>query len=71
MCRAKKLIYVTTAGGPVIEPNMGYEYISGLARMFHGIEKAEYYKAEGLDICGADEEGIMSAAKQSIITALS
>lgn len=66
LCRAKRLIYVTTAGGPVIEPNMGYAYIRGLAQMFHGIEKAEYYKAENLDTYGADVDGIMAAAKAQI-----
>lgn len=66
LCRAKRLIYVTTAGGPVIEPNMGYAYIRGLVQMFHRIEKAEYYKTENLDIYGADVGDIMAAAKARI-----
>lgn len=67
LCKAKRLIYVTTAGGPVIEPNMGYEYIRNLTRIFHGIENAEYYKAECLDVVGADVQGIMEKAKAEII----
>lgn len=67
MCNAKKLIYVTTAGGPIPEPNMGFEYIQTLAKVFHGIKDIEYYKAEGLDIYGADVESILQQAKERII----
>ena len=65
LCNAKKLIYVTTAGGPIIH-NFGYEYVSALAKGFFGIEEVELVKAEGLDIFGADVEKIMAEAKKSV-----
>lgn len=65
LCRAKKLIYVTTAGGPVFR-HFGAEYVEALARTFYGIADFRMIKAEGLDIWGADTAAIMEDAKGSI-----
>lgn len=65
LCRAKQLIYVTTAGGPIIW-DLGFEYVEKLAGVFYGIPRILEIKAEGLDIWGADTEAILDAAKQSI-----
>lgn len=65
LCRAKRLIYVTTAGGPIFQ-NFGFEYISALANSFYGISDVRLVKAEGLDIWGADTAAIMEAAKREI-----
>ena len=65
LCRAKRLIYVTTAGGPIFQ-NYGYEYIKALAQGFYGIPNVSIVKAEGLDIRGADPEAIMAQAKAEI-----
>lgn len=65
MCAAKRLIYVTTAGGPIIQ-NFGFDYVKSLAQGFYGIGDVSLVKAEGLDIWGADVKGIMEAAKQGI-----
>ena len=62
LCRCKRLIYVTTAGGPIVR-NFGFEYIEAVARMFFGIERVECFAAEGLDIWGADVDAIMAEAK--------
>lgn len=62
-CRAKRLIYVTTAGGPLIW-NLGFEYVQKLAGAFFGIPDVRLVKAEGLDILGADVSAIMEAAKE-------
>lgn len=64
LCKAKKLIYVTTAGGPIIH-NFGYDYVSALAKCFYGITKVQCVKAQGLDVYGADVAKIMEEAKQS------
>ena len=64
MCQAKKVIYVTTAGGPIIR-NFGYEYVTALAKGFFGINEVICVKAEGLDIYGADVDSIMENAKKS------
>ena len=67
MCRAKRLIYVTTAGGPIFEKfNFGFDYVKALAQGFYGISDVSLVKAEGLDVWGADAETIMAEAKAAI-----
>ena len=67
LCRAKRLIYVTTAGGPIFQ-NYGFEYIKALAQGFYGIPNVSIVKAEGLDIRGANPDAIMAEAKAEIPT---
>ena len=62
LCKGKKLIYVTTSGGPIMY-NFGYDYITALAKNFYGINDVELVKAEGLDIYGADATNILEKAK--------
>lgn len=64
LCSCKKLIYITTSGGP-IHFNFGYDYISAVAKAFYGVKEVQCVKAEGLDIHGADVEQILNNAKQS------
>lgn len=66
LCRAKKLIYVTTAGGPVGENNLGYDYVRALAEGLYGIPETVCVKAEGLDMDGADPAAILNAVKLSL-----
>lgn len=70
LCKAKKLIYVTTAGGPIVQ-NLGFEYVKSLAHTFYGISDIYLVKAEGLDIWGADPAGIMEQAKREVPAMLS
>ncbi len=65
LCKATRLIYVTTAGGPIIQ-NFGFEYVEALARTFYGIPNIYLVKAEGLDIYGADTAAIIENAKKEI-----
>lgn len=66
MCRAKKLIYVTTAGGFIPEENCGYGYFRSLAQKLYGIADTQFFKAEGLDIVGADVEAAMQKALNEV-----
>ena len=65
LCQAKRLIYVTTAGGPIIQ-NFGFEYRKSLAYPFYGIKDVILVKAEGLDIWGANPDEIIEQAKCNI-----
>lgn len=65
LCKAKRLIYVTTAGGPIFQ-NFGYEYVKALAQGFYGINDVQLVKAEGLDVWGADVNQIMEQAKREL-----
>ena len=64
LCKAERLIYVTTSGGPILK-NFGYDYARALAQSFFGIKDACFVSAQGLDIRGADTEAILLAAKSS------
>ena len=66
LCKAKKLIYITTAGGPIISDEFGFGYVKSLAENFYGIKNIAYVKAEGLDIFGAKVEDILEKAKKEI-----
>jgi FMN-dependent NADH-azoreductase len=65
LCKAEKLIYVMTAGGPVYQ-NFGFDYVKSLAQNFYGITDIRLVKAEGLDIWGADPYQILEQAKREI-----
>lgn len=59
LCRARKLWYVTTAGGPYV-PDYSYAYIRTLARDYFGIPETELISAEMLDVQGYDAESIVA-----------
>lgn len=67
LCRARKLIYVTTAGGPILSDEYGYGYVKALARNFYGIPDVCQVKAEGLDVAGADVQGILDRALEGFL----
>lgn len=58
LCRAKKLWYVTTAGGPY-QPDFSYGYLKTLATDYFGIPETELIKAEMLDVDGFDAEQLI------------
>ena len=68
LCKAKKLIYVTTSGGPIIY-NFGFDYVNALAKCFYGITEVQCVKAQGLDVYGAEVNKIIEETKQSFLTA--
>ena len=58
LCKAERLYYVTTAGGPY-DPTYSYGYIESLCKNFFGIPDTRLIKAEMLDIVGNDAEQIL------------
>ena len=71
LCKARKLIYITTSGGKIINDDYGFGYIKELAQKFHGIKDVEYIKAEELDIDGAKVEEILQKAEKKVDKILS
>lgn len=65
LCKAQRLVYITTAGGK-ISHEYGFEYMKSIAQDFHGIENVDYIKAEELDIIGSDVDKILQKAKEKI-----
>ena len=70
LCKAKRLIYVTTSGGFIGTHNFGFEYIKALAETFFGIEENLFFCAEGLDITGNNPEQILKEAQDKILCEL-
>ena len=66
LCRAKRLFYVTTAGGSYVPEGYGFGYVKALAQNFYGIPDVRLIKAAGLDIIGADVEAIIQAVENTI-----
>ena len=66
LCKAKRMYYVTTAGGNYVPDEFGFGYVKALAEGCYGIKDVELIKAVGLDIVGADVEGIMKEAEDRI-----
>ena len=65
-CRAKRLYYVMTAGGPILPPNHGYAYVRDLAGTFFGVPEVPLFSAELLDVEGMDVEAQLQAAEKQI-----
>lgn len=62
LCRAKKLTYVTTAGGEITD-DFGYSYVKALATKFYGIEETVSVRAENLDVYCISGEDLFKDAK--------
>lgn len=70
LCKAKKMYYITTAGGMYVPEEFGFGYVKALAQNFYGIEEVEEVKAVGLDIDGADTGKIMQECICSLCKSL-
>ncbi|MBQ3379023.1 MAG: NAD(P)H-dependent oxidoreductase [Clostridia bacterium] len=66
LCRARRLVYVTTAGGRGLPDAFGFGYIDALCRSYFGINETKCICAEGLDITGANIDAILETAKADI-----
>ena len=61
LCRAQKLYYVSTSGGPY-DPRFSYQYLRALCAECFGIPETELLMAENLDVDGSDPEAILRDA---------
>ncbi len=66
LCNAKRLFYVTTAGGNYVPEEYGFGYVKALAQGFYGINEVIQFKAAGLDIAGADPGQMMKKAVEDM-----
>ena len=66
LCRAKRLFYVTTAGGTFVPHTYGFSYVKALAEGYYGIPDVRLIQAVGLDLDGADPERILREAAAAI-----
>lgn len=61
-CRAKRLTYITTSGGPVFA-DFGYSYIKALAQTFYGIPFVRCIRAENLDVDCVSADKVLTSAR--------
>ena len=66
LCKAKRLTYVTTSGGPIFA-DFGYEYIKALAKNFYGISETKAYRAMNLDVEMVAVEDVLTKAEISVV----
>ena len=66
LCKAKRLFYVMTAGGPILPANSGYAQIRELCEAFYGIPETVLFSAEGLDLRGADPAALLREAEDAV-----
>lgn len=62
LCKARRLIYVTTSGGTIGDFNFGYDYVAALCHGFYGIDDVRMFSAEGLDFDPAAAEAVLAEA---------
>ena len=65
LCKGRRMIYITTSGGPMYY-NFGFDYMKAMAETFFGIQEVQLFKAENLDMEGADVTAIMQEAKSEV-----
>lgn len=66
LCKAKKMLLISTAGFHLNGVNNGADYLSQLSREFLGIPEFNYVCPEGLDISENNVEEIIMSAKQDL-----
>lgn len=65
LCKAKKLTYITTAGGKIFE-DFGYSYVKSLAKNFYGIADVISYRVENLDVKGVVGDAVLQEEKTMV-----
>ena len=66
MCKADRLFYITTAGGPILHRNCGFDYIKILCGDMLGFTQMDWVAAESLDVWGVDVEEQLRQAEVSL-----
>ena len=66
LCKAKRLIYICTAGGPLISDAYGYGYLKALAENFYHIDETVSFIAENLDMPFTDVESELNRIRKQM-----
>ena len=65
-CKADRLFYITTSGGPILHRNCGYDYIRTLCCDMLGFQEVDWAAAECLDVWGIDVEETLMQAEDAL-----
>lgn len=66
LCKADRLFYITTSGGPILNRNCGFDYIKTLCGNMLGFTQMDWAAAECLDVWGEDVEGRLCQAENEL-----
>lgn len=66
LCQCKKLFYVTSASGPIVNDNFGFGYIESLCHTFFGIDDVILIKADSMDFPVKRMEEALNQVKKEI-----
>ena len=66
LCKANQLFYITTAGGPIMDRNCGFDYLNTLCSNMLGFTDVDYVAAECLDVWGVNVEEKLQEAEEAL-----
>ena len=66
LSKVRKLVFLTTAGGTMINDDYGYGYLKAVFKNFFEVKDFAYFKAEKLDLYGAEPERILAETRAEI-----
>lgn len=66
LCKADRLFYITTTGGPILHRNCGFDYLKTLCGEMLGFTRLDYTAAECLDVWGVDVENTLREAEADL-----
>lgn len=70
LCKGDRLLYLTTAGGPILDRNCGFDYLKTLLSNMMGFTKLDYVAAECTDVIGYPVEEELKKAEDRVRAAV-
>lgn len=66
LCKGDRIFYLTTAGGPILDRNCGFDYLKTLCSNMMGFTKIDYVAAECTDVVGYPVEEELEKAEARV-----
>lgn len=66
LCRGDRILYITTAGGPILDRNCGFDYCKTLFSNMMGFTKFDCVAAECMDVIGYPVEEELAKAEAKL-----
>ena len=66
LCRGDRILYITTAGGPILDRNCGFDYCKTLFSNMMGFTKFDCVAAECMDVIGYPVEEELTKAEAKL-----
>ena len=66
LCKGDRLFYITTAGGPILDRNCGFDYLKTLCGNMMDFQKMDYVAAECTDVIGFPVEEELQKAEARV-----